>query len=325
MKNVFKKSITIFLAMSSLFWGYANRSYGVTENKVNEKTAELNNDKMKEESILYSYLCTSLFFETLTTLIQEKRLCDFCAFSENHSLSFPSGFPSYLKELDLYDRDSESLLKKIIKKISSIYFSEHEDKLFDSNRNRQCNLCNLIHTFKFRELRNKLFTKLDDLIQNENKLLSEQDEEIAEAHMKILKEFKIDSKEELLSQKIAYETLFNQIKEIGDFPNILDNLLILKAVSNAVFSFLEDYDKNKDSRKEFAEAGLILSFAGSLANHKKFLEENAESLLEIERIANNGFKIGEKEETEIKSLDEIIIETNRIQNNKKLEEKTDVI
>lgn len=290
MERVLQKITSLAVAITTLYIGLTGATYAQEANDNREPATAFYNLNAQEQSVLFRFLQGHLSVELIATKVKANDLCDYCKTKIDYKLSSPEDLP-----------DSQSL--DFLERALGIGIP------LDRKNMRNCNLCILKKSFPFKDLRYALFEKLFEWCEKEWDYLIEKNPNFAD--MKdILRRFKIDSIESLEDLKKEYEILSNYFKRLEAFPNILYMITIYKNVANDVLKFMKEVEAYEND-----PAILTILFMQNLAVHKKFLEDNINGLHNIESIANNGFKIRDEQNDdvkEIKTFSEIMAEEERI-------------
>ncbi|PWU05952.1 MAG: hypothetical protein C5B43_02530 [Verrucomicrobia bacterium] len=237
-----------------------------------EKKANLNsfhNPDEKNQSVLFELMDLSYTIGLFSNLMKTNGACDFCKIRDELPLS-----------LDFAPETPE-----------------------------HCNVCEVLKTFKINKLCYQLHEKLRKFCAEEYLLLKEVDSEIAEEIYHSFEEFIFDSEEELLEKMLNLKRIYSQVRQKGEFPNILAHLEIRRNGGIFILAILKNARENEEGGD-----GILFKiqlFAILVEAYMDFLDKNSEVLSEIQKIADNDFQIAKEEG--IQSLSEIMIEINKVQ------------
>lgn len=267
--------------MSTICMSFSHISFGEEIYDKRERTVSLYNPNEKEQSVLFTFLHSRWFLEHVAVIIERNDFCDYCKLRESFKFKFSEGLPDFFKELGFSPDDSSE------------------------SSNSNCNLCELSKKLPFKGLDKALHAKLTELYTAELNLLKEEDSEIAEEVNQFLGNFNYDSEEDLAERNVLYRKLYNKIKKIGDFPNLLDKMALLTTVTNDILVFVQAMQKTEDL------SGVIINlhFAQDLALYKKFLSDHNDILIAMENIVRIGFEI--EDTKNIKTLSEIMTQAEK--------------
>lgn len=187
-------------------------------------------------------------------------------------------------------------------------------KEFSSNKN--CNLCKLLDQFPFKNLYKKLLAKLENFEKEELNSLKKLDSQLAEDLEQLLSAFSIQSKEELKQSSQLYETLFNLVQQKGYFPNILDHLTLWKNLAGDLVALFNLVEKSKITTLKLT---LATKFSELLTDHKKFLDNNADTLSQIQQYLLSEYTM--EDTNEVKSLRDILARITQTDNEEQPWEK----
>jgi len=254
MKILSQKTTSLIIAIVTLYVGFASTGCAEEMYDTPEQISALYDPDALEQSILYQFLHSCLFIQTMEGPVKKFNACDYCKLRDQFSFKFRDDFPDFLKELDLSPYPSD---------------------------NKNCKLCALFDMFTFSDLFAKLYDKLTGLQKKEKNSLRKLDSKVAEE----LEHFFESRAEE--NPINAMEKLYNKIKKKGNFPNTLDAIMLKKNVLSDLIIFMRGL---KEIPKHSIELHMNLQFAKTLAMHKKFLADNSDILFQIQEIANMDFQ-----------------------------------
>lgn len=260
MKNFSKKIKLLVLSIATIY-SFSSISYAKETTKIQERKISLYKLNEEEQASLFKFLQGRLYLTTVASLLEANDACDYCQQRNSLSLTYPEGFPDYLQELGFSENDSP-------------------------NSNKNCNLCQVLEKLPFKELYKIIHTKLIDLQKAEYYIFSEKVAKFPEEVEELLYGFEMDSLDELEAINGFYEELYDRLEKNGWFPNLLDKIGILKAVSEDLLELIEKVEK----RENFGQLALTLAFAKDLAAYKKFLNNQMYDIsFQLQNIGGIGF------------------------------------
>lgn len=297
-KRLLKKTISLVVAMATLCIGFASTSCEEEIYDNSEEVKMLFNPKAEKQSLLYAFLQGRLLMLHIAAAVKKNEACNYCQLEDR--FSFQDGIHNSLKSLGLFQARIPSLLE--------IVWAEEILSISWEKNMKNCDLCELLELLPFASLFFKLYDKLTELQNQEFDLLREKDSEVAEELNQFLTKIGVNLTVKNREQNAKFEKLYRQVEKIGNFPNLLDKLTLFNNTGSGFLNFMENLNSYEDSI-----FFLMLNFADELAMHKKFLEDNEDTLSIIERIADNKFILEDGSERKIKTLAEIMFIVEKVE------------